>query len=176
MSKPLAPEIENYLHDTFQFPQKLLIGQLASSSSDGPWQRTLRIYGIEEKLGLIFLTHTGSRKWRELSQERTFSLCLLDPTYKVQLNARCKAQLLTRDHDLKLFEKYWFMIREDVRRTYLSEGESTDKPSVNLGMIAGFPDYWESLCLEDDYAQSKRNSFKRTAGGTWSKIPLPLHS
>jgi len=176
MSKHLHPSIESLLKNSFGFPEKILIGQLATVDPQGPWQRSLRVYGIEEGLGMIFLTHIGSRKWEELRIDKTLSLCLLNANWTVQISTRCRAQLLIREGREDLFQKYWNLVREDVRKTYLDKQEDLREPGSFFGMIAAEPNYWESLVLENDYAHSQRFKYEKTDKGIWKENKIPLYS
>jgi hypothetical protein len=183
MNKHLPSNVENIL--TKHFPtENITIAQLATVSMGMPWQRSLRLYGVDEDLGLIFLTHVKSRKWSHLSADPCLSICLVSNSNQVQLLGHCKARLLTLNDDPKIFEKYWSMIRDDVKRVYnnktLANVNTEDElsipsgPTLALGMISAVPEYWESLILADSYLESVRMKYELQEGGTWNARKVSL--
>jgi Pyridoxamine 5'-phosphate oxidase len=185
LSKHLPTAISGYLTKEFGFPDKIWIGQVASVDAKGQaWQRTLRIYGIEESLGLIFLTHVGSQKWCHLQENPRISVCALQLERRVQLLVHCSCRLLTHEQDPKLFEKYWSLVREDVKLVYNPQAKLDgtddsalklpDGPTSRFGMIAAQPYFWESLKLGDQYIQSIRIQYELTNGSSWVEQRTPL--
>nr|ADI87854.1 hypothetical protein AKSOIL_0346 [uncultured bacterium Ak20-3] len=173
---PKLPEqIAQIIEKEYQFPDKILIGQVATLCSEGPWVRSLRVYGIEDKLGLIFLTHNGSRKWKQLEARGVLSLCLVHPEYAYQLSARCQVQVLSQNGNEELFQKYWKMVRDDVKATYYEKSPSSfESVPQTLGIIVAIPEYWESLHLENDYPQSQRYTYEKQKD-RWHETRIPLH-
>lgn len=178
MSKHLPVTIQNLLISVFSFPEKILIGQLANRTAEGPWQRSLRIYGIEDGFGMVFITHRSSRKWEQIQNDNLVSVCLVSSDYRVQITARCHVSVLCKEGHENLFRKYWEMVRTDVRKFYLDSHEALDRealkePGQNVGILAAVPIYWESLVLEDEYLESKRFQYEKQKG-TWKESQIPL--
>ena len=151
-----------------------------------PHVRAVRLYGIEDHHGLIFLTRTTSRKWQALMQHSHLAICLLHPEYRIQLQMECTAKLIIANDDVSLFQKYWSMIKDDVKKIYhpdylpnmdYRQGKETEVPITipdSCGMIIAMPYCWEYLLVNDNYPESGRYRFTHHPQQGWTKSRLTM--
>lgn len=52
----LPNNIENSIKQDFHFPEKMVFCEIATQAENRPRVRTVRLYGIEEDKGLVFVT------------------------------------------------------------------------------------------------------------------------
>ncbi len=183
----IAPsEIISVLENDFKFQNNLIFCQMSTVRNDTPHIRTVRLYGIEDQLGLIFFTRKTSKKWQDLSHNSRLAICLLHPEYRIQLQAECTAKLIGVNDNPVLFKKYWSMIRDDVKKIYhddyvpnldYQQRKETEIPSSipdSGGIIMASPHYWEYLFVNDNYPESIRYQFTHHAQKGWIKSHLTM--
>ena len=182
----IPAEITSILENDFKLNKNILFCQIATIKDGLPHVRTVRLYGIEDCHGLIFLTRTTSRKWQALMQYLHLSICLLHPEYRIQLQAECTAKLVNVNDDLPLIQKYWSMIKDDVKKIYhpdylpnidYQQGKATEVPTIipdSCGMIIAMPYCWEYLLVNDNYPESKRYQFTHHPQQGWIKSHLTM--
>lgn len=187
ISRKIIPdEIEKSLKNDFNRSDNFLFFQVGTESSGFPHIRTMRLYGIENEYGLIFLTRDTSRKWSDLKNNPHIAICILHPEYKLQLQAECVVKGANFHAEPALFEKYWKMVRTDVKKIYhenyipnvnYQERKETDVPAVvpeNFGIIMAMPHFWEYLLINSNYPDSIRYQFIKKTDGEWIKSHLTM--
>lgn len=183
----IAPsEIISILKKDFRIETNIIFCQMSTVKNNSPHIRTVRLYGIEDQSGLIFLTRTTSKKWQDLTHNPHLAICLLHPEYRIQLQTECAAKLIGVNDNPLLFQKYWSMIRDDVKKIYhddyvpnidYQQRKETDIPSNipdSCGMIIAMPHYWEYLFVNDNYPESIRYQFTHHAQKGWVKSHLTM--
>lgn len=165
----LPDDIENSLRKDFHFPEEMVFCQMATLSKNRPHVRTVRLYDIEKDKGLIFVTHTSSKKWDELKNHPSVAVCFLHPDYKIQLRAECDVSLLNYSSAPFLAEKCWNMVREDVKKIY--HHDESEKPLLNIpdcfGLIIAVPHLCEYLFTDSDYPNSMRYIYTKDPKKSW---------
>lgn len=177
----LPNDIENSIRQDFHFPEKMVFGQIATQAENCPRVRTVRLYGIEEDKGLVFATHTASRKWNELKHNPNMAVCFLHPEYQIQLRAECTVSLLNFSLEPHLAENCWKMIGKNVKKIYDDYGTSDfsyknqqpleapkDIPDC-FGLIIAVPYIWEYLSIDPDYPNSIRYLYTQDADKNWER-------
>lgn len=182
----LPDDIKNSLEQDFHFLENILFCQMATQSSNKPQVRTVRLYGIENNLGLVFITRNTSKKWTALKSNQHAAICFLHPKYQIQLIADCRVDLLNKSSAPELSEKYWNRMREDVKKIYhddyASNTEYKKEQNLNIpkeipnsfGLIVAVPYAWEYLFVESNYPDSKRYIYTKNPNGYWEKERLTM--
>lgn len=182
----LPPEIEKALNQDFLFQEKPVFCQLATQSAAQPHVRTVRLYGIEEHLGLIFLTRTTSKKWEDIKNNKNIALCMYQPERRLQLRAEGEANFFHYATDADIMEKYWALVSADIKKIYsdsfvvntaCTKEQNVEVPTIiplSFSMFFTIPRYWESLLIHlDDQSKSIRYQYSRDIRGDW--VPLRVN-
>jgi pyridoxine/pyridoxamine 5'-phosphate oxidase len=182
----LPDDIKKSLEQDFYFSTSLVFCQFATQLKNQPQVRTVRCYGIEKELGLIFVTRNISQKWNALKENPKLALCFLDSASKVQLRAECEANLLDHTSSSALFNKYWNRVGDDVKKIYHDEyipnSPYSDQKEFAIpeivphcfGIIAAVPCFWEYLLIEPNYQKSVRCVYTRNQDDIWNKQRLTM--
>jgi len=184
--KVIPQEVASSLETDFKLEDSVIFCQVSTIANGMPHVRTVRLYGIENEYGLIFLTRTTSRKWQDLTSHPHLAICILHPGIHIQLQAECTTRLVYSDNNPQLFKKYWSMVKMDVKKIYhddyvpnvdYQQGKETDIPTViphSFGMIMAMPHHWEYLLVNDNYPDSIRYQFNKNTQGEWVKLRLTM--
>ena len=114
----IPDEIEKALKNDFKLNEHFLFCQVGTQSQGFPHVRTMRLYGIEDEHGLIFVTRDTSRKYADLKNNAYAAICILHPGYHLQLQAECTVKLVDFHNEPELCEKYWEMVKTEVKKIY----------------------------------------------------------
>lgn len=182
----LPDDIKNSLEENFNLSTKMVFCQFATQLKNQPQVRTVRCYGIEKALGLIFVTRNTSQKWNALKENTKMALCFLDSESNVQLRAECEANLLDYPVSTELVNKYWNMVGDGVKKIYhddyIPNDHYTDQKEFDIpktvphcfGIIAAIPFFWEYLQVESNYQKSLRLVYTKNKNGIWDKQRLTM--
>lgn len=182
----LPAEIASALNNHFKINNALLFCQISTVKDNIPHVCTVRIYGIEEDEGLIFVSRTTSKKWKNILHNPQLAICILHPEYRIQLQANCIAKLITEKDISPIRQKYWPLIKSDVKKIYHDEylpnidyqnRIETDIPTTipeSYGIITAKPYNWEYLVVNDNYPDSLRYQFTHQAKKGWIKSQLTM--
>lgn len=187
MDERIIPkEMASSLETDFKLKDSIIFCQVSTIANGMPHIRTVRLYGIENEYGLIFLTRTTSRKWQDLKHHPHLAVCILHPETRIQLQAECTTTLICSDNNPQLVKKYWSMVRMDVKKIYhddyvpnvdYQQRKETDVPPViptSFGMIMAMPHQWEYLLVNDNYPDSIRYQFNKNTQEKWVKLRLTM--
>lgn len=163
-------EIQCALREKFHFPTDILAGVVSTNGKEGISSRMMRVYDIDEKGCPILLTHTGTKKWEEIKNSPSVSLCFVSEDKLFQVLLRGSANLVASREEAS---PYWETIRPDVQDYYL-KGATTDHAIPDtLGVIKIEPTFWETLELVIPYSESVRFQFLPSPSG-WVKKQVPI--
>ncbi len=182
----LPNDIEASLRMNFHFPEKLLFCQIATQAKDCPNVRTVRLYGIEKDRGLVFITRKTSQKWRELKNNPKMAICFLHPEHQIQLRTKCEVSFLDYGLAPDCAEKYWNMMKEDVKKIYNDQytpnvayqgieqlGVPQKIPDC-FGLIVAVPYFWEYLFVDSNYPTSVRYIYTKNSQEEWVRQHLTV--
>lgn len=177
--------IVRLLEEKYNFPSYPLFGVVATRTNEGVNCRTMRIYDLDEQGRLILLTHTGTKKWKEMRACPVLSICLVSNDKLTQVIVSGNVTLETKKEAPQKAERYWGQIREDVKMNYdpvrapdLPFGEyphlkAPDEVPETSGIVTVHPDFWESLELVLPYTASSRFHYRPAPQG-WTKEKMNL--
>lgn len=167
----LPPELAELFKDQFSFPDKPLFGSVASIHNHSPRVRTMRIYEFNQEGCLILTTHTGSNKWKEFVSNPQVSINIVSENKLLQIIVSGHLLLNTAESKPEMAQRYWGMLRPDVKKIYdpkckikedYSEPDELIIPQEvphAFGIVCVVPAFWETLHLESEYLNSHRYQF-----------------
>lgn len=165
--------IRDCFDSAFNFPSSPVMGQVATTATDGPDIRTMRMFAVDDIGRPIFLSHTATGKWEQLASNRQIAICFLNARNDTQITLRGHVELITTSDNDELLTPFWKMLRRDVKKIYNNhavEGPYTpgdalsppEDPPPLFGMIRVVPDTWELLDLTaGEYPQCIRTIYQR---------------
>lgn len=177
------PKITQLLNDEFA---TLPVAQVATLSDGMPFVRSMALYGLLDGSSPLFLTHRGSAKWRQLEENASISVCLVNRGEDKQIRAQGQAELHSLNTRPKLLTECWKKVPFFARHIYYQltpqVGANDSLPCSNeavvpdsFGVIVVIPNSWEFLLFDgDDYTRSHRERFTRSAVG-WSSELLAIY-
>ena len=184
MEKGLLPDrITQCLEMEFSFPGEFVFTQVATRIIEGTNIRTMRLFGLEPKKGLVLMCHGLSHKCQELELQRILSLCILHPTQKIQIIIAGMSEMMQYEDDASFFDKYWRILPKDIQEFYhLYVPEKMTQPIKNPAehfkhyarMLMVRPHQCEYMYLDKQYQNSKRYRYQKNNKGMWQKSTLPV--
>lgn len=178
----LPTRIREVFKERFQFPEKPLFASVATST---PSIRTMRLFDFDEKGRPLFFTHTGSKKWKEISKSPKISACIISEDKLLQLIFSGAALLENLNNPSDQHALLWKRVREDVKKIYdpnYSVGGNYKEPDnlkilkdppSTFGVLRIIPSFWEILELKEEYLDSLRTVFTKE-GDVWKSQRMNL--
>lgn len=176
---PLAPPaIRQLLEEHFD---ALPIVQVGTCDDQGPVIRSMGMFALMEDRCPLLITHTGSRKWHQLTERPDVSLCCVNASKTVQIVVRGRARLHDKKTSLRLLDQYWPQVPDAVWSVYAqpsTDGEYApprpdqvfNGPPDAMGLIEVIPWQWETLIFDlERYVDSQRVRYE-VSEGQWQAV------
>jgi len=128
----------------------------------------MRIYEFNQEGCSIFLTHTGSNKWKAFLNHPQVSISIISESKLLQIIVSGHLLFDTSESACEKAQRYWSMMRSDVKKIYdpvHKIGEVYFEPNDlaiphnapnTFGIVCVVPNFWETLELENEYVKSHR--------------------
>ncbi|MBI2641528.1 pyridoxamine 5'-phosphate oxidase family protein [Candidatus Roizmanbacteria bacterium] len=167
--KFMQSEINRTLKTNFDFPHSPVYVQVATSVNNIPTIRTLRLYDVSKEGEMIFLSHTQTRKWTDLSKNPYMTVHALDKDNN-QLISSGRATLHIPAED-KNYINYWENLTQDDKKLYAGPPPNQkletappffvpEKVPATFGVIIMKPNFYEWYEVDwQDLTKSTRTQF-----------------